>query len=66
MFALFTNLRVRANSGYHMYARLAHTSVWPVTCKEGRNMVLFEITATSEILQDLRPSRELAKNEIME
>jgi hypothetical protein len=44
-----------------MHARSAYVSVLPVTCKEGRNMVLFEITATSEILPDLRPSRELAK-----
>jgi len=35
-----------------------------VTCKEGKNMMSFEITATSEILPDLRPSRELAKMKI--
>ena len=62
MFALFTNLRVHANSRYHMHARLACISVLPVTCKEGRNTILFEITATSEILPDPRPPRELARN----
>ena len=49
-----------------MHARLAYISVLPVTCKEGKNIVSFEITATSEILPDLRLSRELAKNEIVE
>lgn len=66
MFALFTNLRVHADSRYHMHARLACVSVVPVTCKEGRNIMLFEITATSEILPDPRPPRELARNEVVE